>query len=357
MRGIKSWLLNGVWAAALVALAAGCATSRKAPRSYTFFPPPPDEPHLQYLTAFSSDVELGRSPSFADYITGRPAGAAPLIKPYGLGLKGGKLYVCDTMAADIQVFDLVKKRSINWVPRGEGRLQTPINITIDGDGTRYVTDTSRNQVLIFTKDEAYVAAIGTSGEMKPTDVALTPDRIYVTDVKGHGVRVYSKADRKLLFTIPREAKPGKGGLYSPTNLAIDKQGRLLVSDLGGFSVQVFDLEGKDLRTIGQQGVAPGLFARPKGIAVDHEGRAYVVDAATQVVQVFDPEGRLLMFFGQAGGSMEGELYLPAAVKVDYDNVGQFQKYAAPGFKLDYLVLVTSQFGAHKITVYGFGSRK
>ena len=106
------------------------------------------------------------------------------------------------------MFDLVKKRSSNWAPRGEGRLQTPINITIDGDGTRYVTDTSRNQVLIFTKDEAYVAAIGTSGEMKPTDVALTPDRIYVTDVKGHGVRVYSKADRKLLFTIPREAKPG-----------------------------------------------------------------------------------------------------------------------------------------------------
>jgi hypothetical protein len=61
---------------------------------------------------------------------------------------------------------------------------------------------------------------------------------------------------------------------------------------------------------------------------------YVVDAATQVVQLFDPEGRLLMYFGQAGSSTEGELYLPAAVKVDYDNVGLFQKKAAPGFKLE-----------------------
>jgi len=45
------------------------------------------------------------------------------------------------------------------------------------------------------------------------------------------------------------------------------------------------------------------------------------------------------------------------VKVDYDSVSLFQKRAAPGFKLEYLILVTSQFGAHKVSVYGFGSRK
>jgi sugar lactone lactonase YvrE len=354
---ISSWGLPGLCAAVLGVIASGCATGRKGAPSYTFFPAAPDEPRIQYLGAFSSDIELGRSPSFSDYITGRPSGASPLIKPYGLALRDSELYVCDTMAANIQVFDLVKKRSRIFAPRAEGRLSTPINITVDTDGTRYVTDTGRNQVLIFAKDDGYVGAIGTSGEMKPTDVAVTPDRLYVADVKGHCVRVYSKGERKLLFTIPREPKAGKGGLYSPTNLAIDNQGRLIVSDLGAFAVQVYDLEGKHLRTIGQQGVAPGLFARPKGVAVDREGRAYVVDAATQVVQLFDPEGRLLMFFGQAGSSAEGQLYLPAAVKVDYDNVALYQKSAAPGFKIDYLILVTSQFGAHKVSVYGFGSKK
>jgi sugar lactone lactonase YvrE len=354
---IRSCLLTVLWAAALLAVAAGCATSRKAPPSYTFFPPAPDEPRIQFLDAFSSDLELGRSPSFEDYITGRPSGASPLVKPYGLALKDGKLYVCDTMASTVQVFDLVKRRSRNLTPKAEGRLQTPINITIDSDGTRYVTDTGRDQVLIYSKDDNFIAAIGTTGEMKPTDVAITPDRLYVADVKGHGVRVYSKADHKLLFTIPRDAQDKKGGLYSPTNLAIDKEGRLLVSDLGAFAVQVFDLDGKYIRTIGQQGVAPGLFARPKGIAVDREGRAYVVDAATQVVQLFDREGKLLLYFGQAGSSTEGELYLPAAVKVDYEDVGLFQKKAAPGFKIEYLILVTSQFGGHKVSVYGFGARK
>ena len=99
-------------AVALVAVAAGCTSARKAaPKSYTFFPPAPDEPRVQFLAAFSSDLELGRSPSFADYITGRPAGASPLVKPYGLALKDGKLYVCDTMTSGIQVFDLAKRRS------------------------------------------------------------------------------------------------------------------------------------------------------------------------------------------------------------------------------------------------------
>jgi DNA-binding beta-propeller fold protein YncE len=179
-------------------------------------------------------------------------------------------------------------------------------------------------------------------------VAITADRLYVTDLKGHAVRVYSKADRKLLFTIPTDPKAA-GKLFSPTNLAVDKQGGRLL----GFEVQVYDLEGKFLRTIGGQGTGPGRFARPKGVAVDHEGLAYVVDAATQVVQVFDPDGNLLLFFGQPGASAHGELILPAAVKVDYDDAGYFQKYLAPGYQCEYLILVTSQFGGQKVSVYGF----
>jgi len=175
----------------------------------------------------------------------------------------------------------------------------------------------------------------------------------VGDLKGHAVRVYDKAQRKLLFTIPRDLKAAEGKLFSPVNLAVDPQGRLLVSDVGGFAVQVFDLEGKFLRTIGKQGVGAGAFARPKGLAVDRAGLAYVVDAATQVVQIFDPEGRLLLFFGQPGATTQGELILPAAVNIDYENTGYFQKYLAPGQQCEYLILVTSQFGPRKVNVYGF----
>lgn len=341
----------------LLALVSGCATKAPPKTSYTFFPAPPDEPRVQFLTSFSSDVDLGRSSGFADFITGRPVTANPLVKPYGLASTPGNLFVCDTMAASVEVFDLGKKHARYLAPRGEGRLETPINITIDTDGTRYVADTGRNQVLILGPDDNYLSVVGTKDELKPSDVALTAERMYVTDVKGHAVRVYGKADRKFLFSIPRDPNATEGKLFSPTNLALDKDGNLYVTDTGAFIVQVYDREGKFLRSVGKQGVAPGLFARPKGIAVDRTGLVYVADAATQVVQIFDQQGKLLLYFGQPGASTRGELYLPAAVKIDYDNVRYFQQYVAPGHECEYLVLVTNQFGPQKVNVYGFLRKK
>lgn len=351
-------LKNLAGCALAAALLLGCATSPKPKAvTHTFFPPAPDEPRIQFLTTFASDADVGRTSGFADFVTGNRAGPVRLIKPYGLAVSDGKVFVCDTVANAIQVFDFAKKRSYLFTPRAEGRLLMPINIAIDEDGTRYVADTGRNQVVIYHADDSYVGAIGIKDEMRPCDVAITADRLYVADLKGHAVRVYDKAQRKLLFVIPRDATANEGRLFSPANLALDKQGRLLVSDVGGFAVQVYDLEGKFLRTIGRQGVGAGAFARPKGVAVDQAGRAYVVDASTQVIQIFDTDGRLLMFFGQPGASSQGELTLPAGLEIDYRNVGLFQKYVAPGFECEYLILATSQFGPNKVNVYGFLKKK
>lgn len=341
-------------AACLLLALAGCTTTKKAePKPYTFFPSAPDEPRLQFLTAFESDATLGKSRRFIDFIVGDPPPAPPLVKPYGLAVHDGKVFVCDTVSYVIQIFDFKNKRSAIFNPKGEGKMQLPINITIDADGTRYVADTGREQVLIYNAQGVFQSAIGRKDEMKPTDVAISADRLYITDLAHHAVRVYNKADRSFLFAIPVDEKNTAAKLYQPTNLALDQQGHLLVSDTGGNVVQIYDVDGKYVRTIGRQGVAPGLFARPKGISVDHDGHVYVVDAATQVVQIFDMEGRLLLFFGLAGATTQGEVVLPAAVEVDYDSVPLFQKYVAPGYQCDYLVFVTSQFGGQKVSVYGF----
>jgi DNA-binding beta-propeller fold protein YncE len=96
----------------------------------------------------------------------------------------------------------------------------------------------------------------------------------------------------------------------------------------------------------------GQFVRPKGVAVDREDRVYVVDASTEVVQIFNAEGKLMLFFGGAGNH-PGGLNIPATVVIDYDNVDLFADRVAPGYKIEYLVLVTSQFGPNKVNVFGF----
>jgi sugar lactone lactonase YvrE len=342
--------------AVLLVLATGCATKKPTKTTHTFFPPAPDEPRIQYLATISSDADLGSGNKFSDFVVGKPREQNSLVKPYGVAMKDGQLLVCDTMRSAIIVYDLVKKRSHYFAATGEGSVKTPINITVDTDGTRYVADTGRGQVLIY-RGEQFASAIGKREDMNPCDVALTQDRIYIADLKTHSVRVYGKADHQLLFTIPRDPRTTTNKLFAPTNLALDSNGHLLISDTGAFAIRVYDLEGNYLKTIGQQGVAPGLFARPKGVAVDRQGLVYVADAATQVVQVFDMDGKLLLFFGQPETSAEGDLHLPASVKIDYDNVGVFQNKIAPDFQCEYLVLVTSQVGPNKVNVYGFGKKK
>lgn len=354
----KNYFFPAVVGGLLLALLSGCSTPKPAARqTYTFFPPAPDDPHVQFLTSFSAETDLGRSWSFAQYVSGiKPT--ASLVKPYGLALYAGKIFVCDTVQGMVQVFDLKKQRAAYFAPQGEGRLMMPINLSIDDDGTRYVTDTLRNQVLVYNSNGDYLTAIGRKDEFKPTDVAVTTNRLYITDLSAHAVKVYGKADRKFLFSIPVATNVAQGKLFSPVNLALDKvNNRLLVSDLGGFAVQIYDLDGKYLNTIGSQGVGMGRFSRPKGVAVDREGITYVVDASVQVVQMFDRQGRLLMYFGQPGASTRGELLLPASVKVDYNHIGYFQKHVAPGYQCEYLILVTSQFGDNKVSVYGFLKKK
>jgi DNA-binding beta-propeller fold protein YncE len=341
----------------LALLLNGCTTATPKKTNYTFFPPAPDEPRVQFLTSFSGDTDLGRSSGFQEYITGVKS-AAPLEKPYGLALNDGKVFVCDTVKGVVQIFDLKKQRASYFAPQGEGRMKMPFNLSVDEDGTRYIVDTLRNQVLIYTKDGEYVTAIGKKDEFKPTDVVVTTNRLFITDLHAHCVKVYDKTERSYLFSIPASTNVAKQTLYSPVNMALDKvNNRLLVSDISRFAIQIYDLEGKYLDTIGQQGLGMGSFARPKGVAVDREGIAYVVDASVQLVQMFDKQGRLLMYFGQPGASTRGQLTLPAAVKIDYKHLDYFSKYVAPGFKLDYVILVTSQFGENKVSVYGFLKKK
>ncbi|UCE88360.1 MAG: hypothetical protein JSW10_08345, partial [Pseudomonadota bacterium] len=46
--------------------------------------------------------------------------------------------------------------------------------------------------------------------------------------------------------------------------------------------------------------------------------------------------------------------LPTDITIDYDTVAYFQQFADPNFKLEYVILVTSQFGINKVNVFGHG---
>lgn len=351
------WLLS----AAILLLAAGCATNKKdtGPK-YNFFPPAPDEPRLQYLTAFNSDrdVRSGTRDSFMTFLTGKPQAVIPILKPYGGFAGRGNIYVCDTGDGVVLRLDLDARKMHVIAPVGPGALKMPLNLAVDTNGWLYIADGVLEQVVILDNNENLVATLGGKGKMKPRDVALTKDRIYVGDLQNHCVHVLDKNARTPLFDIPREADATNinAKLFQPINLTVDAQDRLYVSDFGAYRVQIYDADGKYLRTIGHYGDNFGEFARNKGVAVDRANRVYVADAAGQLVQMFDENGQLLMWFGEPSASKVG-LELPSKVLVDYDDVAFFQRYAAPNFQLEHLVIVMNQYGPRKVSVFGFGHKK
>ncbi len=342
-----------------LAVLSACASTSPGPPverdDYVFYPPPPDEPRLQFLAKYSSTLDMSAGNSrLRSFVFGDEQSEGHLVnKPYGLAVFDGAIYVVDTRGGGYGVFDLAAGRTRFVRGSGSGTMQKPINITIDSDGTRYVTDTGRDAVLVFDRDDRFVRLFDMPGRAKPGDVALLKEGAYVTDLTNMQVHVLDKLTGAMKFSFGG-AGSGPGQMFHPTNLAVGPDGTLYVADTTNFRIQQFSPDGQFIREIGKHGLGFGQFARPKGVALDREGRIYVVDSAFENVQILDDDGAPLTFFGGAGNE-PGSLNLPTVVKVDYDNVQYFRRFAAPGFEIEYVVLVASQFGLNKVSVFGFGS--
>jgi len=341
----------GILSGALVLLAVACAAPRRKAEAPVFFPPAPELPRIQYLTSFSGLKDIEEQSAFSRFVVGDMPDQK-VDKPYGVAVHDGRIYVCDTNGG-VAVFDL-KAGTFGLLKGavGRGMLRQPVNISIEPDGTKYVADPVRGQIVVFDRNDEYLKAYGAPGGWRPVDAVPFENKLYVADVQNGLVKVFDRQSGDAIGTIGDTQDPS-GRLDRPTNLAVDRDGFVYVSDAGRFQVVKFDREGRFQAAFGRLGDNLGHFARPKGIALDRDGHLYAVDASFNNVQIFNERGRLLMFFGKAGDEA-GDLLLPAKVAIDYDNLQYFQQYVRAGFRVEYLVLVTSQFAKRRVSIFGFG---
>ncbi|MHC4091962.1 MAG: hypothetical protein ACYSVY_17130 [Planctomycetota bacterium] len=55
------------------------------------------------------------------------------------------------------------------------------------------------------------------------------------------------------------------------------------------------------------------------------------------------------------GNIPGALGLPSTLAIDSTSIPYFEEYVHEDFEIDYLLFVISQYGAHLVNVYAFGS--
>lgn len=218
----------------------------------------------------------------------------------------------------------------------------PRGLDVASDGTIYVADAGRDQVLAIRPEGGVEIVAGTkqgvgfSGDggpaiyaelRDPADVAVGPDgSIYIADSHNHRIRRVSPSG--LIDTIAGSGAAGKdhGGfsgdegparksrLNTPTGLAVEPGGSLYVADTMNHRIRritVPDAQGeRTITTIagswyvdpyGDKGGAfrgdggPAVDAKmdqPTGIDVDGAGNIYVVDSENHRIRRIQPGGTI-----------------------------------------------------------------
>lgn len=352
-------LAAGVVLAALTLT--GCASAPReavdADREYAFWPIPPGEPRIQHLRTFRSSEDVNPpSESGLSRLVFGPGNetASAIMKPYGVSMRNGRLYIADSRADAVSVLDFEEQQMRLVGVSGFNRVANPVDVAVADDGRIYVADNERGGVMVFDPEERFERAIGHEN-FRPVGLEVYGDRLYVCNLDAQVVEVFNRFTGELILTF---GGPGDedGQFRVPLGIDIDREGNVYVVDMMRCRLQKFTPDGEVLGAVGALGDVAGSFARPKQLAVDSDGIVYVVDAAFQNVQMFNDEFQLLMSFG-AAGNFPGAMNLPAGICVVEENLEMFQQYAHPGFEIQRVILVTNQFGPDKVSAYALGQRK
>ena len=250
---------------------------------------------------------------------------AQLLRPFGIAVDSkGNIYVADQSAGAVFIFN-EENSDVHLIRnKHEASFGLIYGLAIDDNDRLFVTDLTQRHVAVFDSNHKEETAFGADVLGRPGGVAIDTENrlLYVVDTENDVVAVFDADSFKLLRRI---GTPGKkhtltepGTFSLPSNVAVDKDGNVYVTDTFNDRVEIFDADGNFIRTFGAAGDGPGYFQRPKGIAIDPDGHVWVVDGAQDRVQVFTNEGRLLIYFGQHG-DWPGQFMQANEIAIDKKN--------------------------------------
>ena len=216
-------------------------------------------------------------------------GLTGFVAPVGVALGPSReLLVAD---AELGIVARLDARGETLPPFGRGLLKRPTGLAVDPVGGRiYVADTYAHDVKVFDAAGRLVATLGRRGSDEgefnyPTHLAFARGELYVTDTLNSRIEVFRTDGTGLVRTF------GARGLYvgnlvRPKGVAVDSEGNVYVVESYHDHLLVFDRTGAFLMAIGGVGQDAGRFYLPAGVWVDARNRVFVADMFNGRVAVF-----------------------------------------------------------------------
>src|SRR3954451_12310456 len=252
----------------------------------------------------------------------------------------GRVYVADTGAGHIEVFESGESGNTFLRTIGDGVLQQPVDVEVDLRNRIFVTDQARDKVVEFDtlNDGApFMRDWGGSGtelnrmsgpRFVHTD---TTGLAYNTEAGNVRVQWFSPKDKQMVaLSAFGTAEPAT--FNNPEGLTLDEATRQIYvsnySDTDG-GVRVYDNRGFYLGQVAGPGSGNGQVKSPRGLALDPLGRLIVTDSGNNRIDAFTSwNGTASTFIESYSGGLQSPVdaqFAPGAIIYVSDSGSQSVK--------------------------------
>lgn len=173
---------------------------------------------------------------------------------------------------------------------GKGILQRPTGLARDPvRGRIFVADTTAHDIKVFDDGGSLLDVFGSRGTRAgefngPTLLAYREGLLLVTDTLNTRIQVLDAQGD--LVRVFGEQGLEVGDLVRPKGVAVDDEGNIYVVESLHDHLLVFNQQGQLLLPIGGEGTEPGRFRLPAGVTVDGRNRVFVADTFNARVAIF-----------------------------------------------------------------------
>jgi DNA-binding beta-propeller fold protein YncE len=211
------------------------------------------------------------------------------VTPTGIAPgEAGEVFVADSELAMVTRLDRNGK-STGVI--GSGELNRPVGLAFDAESRQlYVADTHAHDIKVFDAEGRLLRTLGRQGDKAgefnfPTYLALVKGDLYVADTMNARVQVLDAASGKAKLVIG-ERGLNVGNLVRPKGVAVDDEGNIYVIESYYDHLLVFNRKGEFLMPIGGVGREIGKFYLPSGVWIDARNRVFVADMFNGRVSLF-----------------------------------------------------------------------
>ena len=268
---------------------------------------------LRTLTLRSSPLDANSdifSANLMDSLTGTFVYPSPLLPQSGDGADSSSPVVTDVpMVAGVHVWSL------------EG-TNLPSGIRVDGSFRMTVCEFGTHQVATFDQSGTEVCRIGKRGDKNGLFVfpqCTTSDKegkMLVVD-SCYRVQMFDR-NGKFLRSVGTKGK-GRLQFMDPVSVVLSPDKRVFVCERENHRIQVLKSDLSFSHFIGKPGRKDCEFYLPNDISISRCGHLYVADTGNHRIQILTLDGAYVGSFGHKG-SRSGELYHPSHLCTDSDGV-------------------------------------